>query len=78
MIAFALDVEWGKLGEATAASAVIGLGVLVLAAVAVASSLRAADARTGGGSTASFGAVTIACVVALVAIVGYGIYTIAS
>ena len=71
------DIDWGALGEAAYVSVVAGIVVLVLAAVAVSSSLRAQETRTEGGAggiVAASGAVTIACIAGLVAIVAYGIY----
>jgi hypothetical protein len=73
----AIDVDWGALAEAGYVSAIAGLVIVVIAAVAVVSSLKAAQGRAqGGGASAAglYGAVTIACVVALAAIVVYGIY----
>ena len=65
------EIDWGALGEAAYTSAIIGLGVLLVAGVAVTSSLRAQDAKASGhgaGSTV-FNVLTIACVVALFAAV---------
>jgi p-aminobenzoyl-glutamate transporter AbgT len=68
-------IDWAALGQAAWVSVVIGLGVLLIAAVAVTSSLRAQDARgPGGGSPAVYGAVTVLCVIALAAAIVIGIY----
>lgn len=69
-------IDWGALGEAAWVSVVIGLGVLLIATVAVTASLRSQDARAiGQGSAATaFGAVTVVCVIGLVAAVVIGIY----
>lgn len=78
MILAAADpiVDWGALGEALYLSVGFGLAVLVVAAVAVASSLRAADGRDDrrGGAVAINGFVTIVCVAGLIAAVAAGIY----
>ena len=48
-------VDWDLLGQAILSSFVIGLGVLVVAGVAVAASLRAQDSRSDGNETAFIG-----------------------
>jgi len=72
-------VDWDLLGQAVLSSFVIGLGVLVVAGVAVAASLRAQDARSDGNATAfiGFSAVTVLGVVAVAAAVGGGIWVMA-
>jgi hypothetical protein len=72
-------VDWDLLGQAVLSSFVIGLGVLVVAGVAVAASLRAQDARSDGNETAfvGFSAVTVLGVVAVAAAVGGGIWVMA-
>jgi hypothetical protein len=69
-------VDWAALAQAAWVSIVIGLGILIVAAVGVAASLRAQDDRAAGsnGAAVAFGGVTIACVVGLVGAVVYGIY----
>jgi hypothetical protein len=78
MIATTL-VDWDLLGQAVLTSFVIGLGVLVVAGVAVAASLRAQDSRTDGDETAyvGFSAVMVLGVVAILAAVGGGIWVMA-
>ena len=70
------EIDWAALGQAAWTSVAIGLGVLLIAGVAVTSSLRAQDARGGGhsGGGVAFNVLTIACLVALVAAVVIGIY----
>jgi hypothetical protein len=70
------EIDWAALGQAAWTSVAIGLGVLLVAGVAVTSSLRAQDARTSGhgGGGAVFNVLTVACVVALFAAVVIGIY----
>jgi hypothetical protein len=70
------EIDWAALGQAAWTSVAIGLGVLLVAGVAVSSSLRAQDARGSGhsGGGAVFNVLTIACVVALAAAVVIGIY----
>jgi hypothetical protein len=72
-------VDWDLLGQAVLSSFVIGLGVLVVAGVAVAASLRAQEARSDGNETAfvGFSAVTVLGVVAVAAAVGGGIWVMA-
>jgi hypothetical protein len=77
MILAKVDIDWGALAEAGYVSAIAGLAVLVIAALAVGSSLLAQDAKAkpgGGGSASAYAAGTIVCVAALAAIVAYGIY----
>jgi hypothetical protein len=66
------EIDWGALVQAAWTSVAIGLGVLLVAGVAVTSSLRAQDSR--GGVSTVFNVLTIACVVALFAAVLIGIY----
>jgi hypothetical protein len=75
MIASSL-VDWHLLGEAVMYSAVFGLGVLVVAGVAVAASLRAQDARGDSNEAAfiGFSAVTIIGIVGIVAAIAGGIW----
>jgi hypothetical protein len=69
------EIDWGALGQAVWTSVAIGLGVLLVAGVAVTSSLRAQDARASGhGGGAVYNVLTIACVVALFAAVVIAIY----
>ena len=70
------EIDWSALGQAAWTSVAIGLGVLLVAGVAVTSSLRAQDARASGqgGGGAVFNVLTITCVVALFAAVVIGIY----
>jgi hypothetical protein len=76
MIAFASVVDWGSLLEAVYISVAVGLGVLLVAGIAVASSLSAENARTvhNGGAAFAFGAVTALCVFALIGAVVGGVY----
>jgi hypothetical protein len=69
-------VDWSALAQAAWVSAVIGLGVLVVAAVGVAASLRAQDDRSAGanGAAFAFGGITLVCVIGLIGAVAYGIY----
>ena len=65
-------IDWGALGEAAWVSVAVGLGVLLVATVAVTSSLRSQDAR--GGTATAYGALSVICVIALAAAVIAGIY----
>jgi len=75
MIASSL-VDWDLLGEAVLNSLVVGLGVLVVAGVAVAASLRAQDARQDGRETAfvGFSAITVLGVLAIAGAIAAGIW----
>lgn len=76
MIPLAEIVEWEPLIEAVVVSAVFGLAVLAFGGVAVFSSLRAQDERSEGheGAVIGFGAVTVLCVLLLIAAIGTGIW----
>jgi hypothetical protein len=69
-------VEWDLLLEAASISVAVGLGVLIVGAIAVASSLRADDARRVGGTAgaAVYSGVAAVCVLALAGAVATGIY----
>ena len=72
-------VDWAALGQAAYVSAAIGLGVLLVAAIGVASSLKAQDDRAAGagGGAVAFAGITALCVVALIGSIVAGIYLIA-
>lgn len=69
-------VDWHLLGQAVLTSVVVGLGVLVVAGVAVAASLRAQDSRADGNEAAFVGlaAVTVIGVAGVLAAVAGGIW----
>jgi hypothetical protein len=69
-------VDWSSLGEAVYVSIAVGLGVLLVAAIGVASSLRAEDERGTGhdGSALTFAGVTVVCVLGLLGAIAAGIY----
>jgi hypothetical protein len=72
---FALTVEWGKLVEAAYVSAVFGIGVILVAGLAVIASLRAQDRRSAHqGGAVVLDVATGACVLAIAAAVVFGIY----
>ena len=72
-------VDWHLLGEATLASVVIGLGVLVVTGIAVGASLRAQDSRSDGNAAAfiGFGAITVLGVVCVLGAIVGGIWVMA-
>ncbi len=76
MIPLGEIVEVAPLLEAIWTSAAFGLAVVAIAAVAVVSSLRAADDRGGHHEDgfAAWSLLTVACVALLVAAVGLGIW----
>ena len=70
------EIEWDLLGEAASISIAVGLGVLLVATVAVTSSLRGQDARAAGqgGAAVALNVLTVVCIVALAAAIVIGIY----
>ncbi len=79
-LVYAKLVDWDLLGEAVAASFVIGIAVLVIAGVAVVASLRAQDERTAGGAEAGvlgWSALTVVCVLAIAGAIAAGIWVMA-
>src|SRR3954463_9419500 len=62
-------VDWDLLLQPASVSVAVGLGVLIVGAIAVASSLRADDARRVGATAgaAVYSGVTVVCVLALAA-----------
>jgi hypothetical protein len=75
-VTLAALVDWDSLLEAVYISLAVGLGLLVVAAVAVASSLRAQDERAAGNEAAgvALGGLTVVCVAALAGAVAVGVY----
>jgi hypothetical protein len=75
----AISVDWGKLLEAALVSAAFGIGVIVVATVAVLASLRAQDRRSAHqGGAVALDVVTAACIVAIAAAIVLGIYIMAN
>jgi hypothetical protein len=76
MTPLATIINWSSLAEAAYVSVAVSLGVLLVAAVGVASSLKAEDERGAGRDSGAvvFGGVTVACVLALIGAIGAGIY----
>jgi hypothetical protein len=76
---FALDVDWAKLLEAAYVSAAFGIGVIVIAGVAVVASLRSQDRRSGHqGGAVALDVVTGVCVLGIVAAIALGIFIMAN
>jgi hypothetical protein len=72
---FGVTVEWSKLIEAAYVSAAFGVGVILVAGLAVVASLRSEDRRAAHqGGAVVLDVVTIAAVVAIAAAIGLGIY----
>ena len=68
-------VDWGKLWQAAWVSAVFGIGVVLIAGLAVVASLRSQDRRQAQqGGAIAFDIVTGACVLAIAAAIVLGIY----
>jgi hypothetical protein len=79
-LVYAKLVDWDLLGEAVAASFVIGIAVLVIAGVAVMASLRAQDQREAGageGVVIGWSALTVVCVLAIAGAIAAGIWVMA-
>jgi hypothetical protein len=76
MTPLATIIDWSSLAEAAYVSVAVGLGVLLVAAVGVASSLKSEDERGAGrdSGAVAFGGVTVACVLAFIGAIGAGIY----
>ncbi len=69
-------VDWNLLGQAVAASVVVGLAVLVIAGLTVVSSLRSQDERAGGNDSAAvgFNALAVVGVLAIIGAIAAGIW----
>jgi hypothetical protein len=68
-------VEWDKLLQAAYVSAAFGIGVVLIAGLAVVASLRGQDRRQAHqGGAIAFDIVTGACVLAIAAAIVLGIY----
>jgi hypothetical protein len=76
MMVVATIVNWHSLFEAVYISVAVGLGVLIVAAIAVASSLRSQDERAAGneGAGIALGGVTALCLLALAGSIVAGVY----
>jgi hypothetical protein len=71
---FAVEIDWSSLLEAAYVSAAFGIGVMVVAAVAVIASLQAQDReKEHQGGVLVLHVITGACVLAIVAAVVLGI-----
>jgi hypothetical protein len=73
---FSSIVEWSKLWEAAYVSAAFGIGVMLVGGIAVVSSLRGQDLKKehNTGGAIAFDAVTVVCVLGILAAVVFGIY----
>jgi hypothetical protein len=70
-----IEIDVGKLVEASLIAAVFGVGVVVSAGVAVVASLRAQDRRLAQqGGALAYQAVCAACVVGIVAAIALALY----
>jgi hypothetical protein len=72
-------VDWSALAQAVYISVGVGLGLLLVAGLAVFSSLKGQDVKAAGnsGEAVAFNVVTGVCVIALVAAVVIGISVLA-
>jgi hypothetical protein len=74
-VIYASIVDWAKLWQAAWVSAVFGIGVVLIAGLAVVASLRSQDRRRAHqGGAIAFDVVTAACVLAIAAAIVLGIY----
>jgi hypothetical protein len=74
MIPYA-EVEWDKLLQAAYVSAAFGIGIILVAGVAVVASLRAQDReKAHAGGVVALNVVTGACVVLIAAAIVLGIF----
>lgn len=72
---FAVDIDWSSLLEAAYVSAAFGIGVLLVAGVAVVASLQAQDRqRAHQGGAVALHVLTGVCVLAIIAAVALGIW----
>ena len=72
---FAVDIDWSSLLEAAYVSAAFGIGVLLVAGVAVIASLQAQDRQKAHqGGVVALHVLTGVCVVAIVSAVVLGIW----
>jgi hypothetical protein len=62
-------VDWGKLGQVVAYSAIVGIGVAIAFSFAIVGATRFADVRRSGGSTASAAAYALVATIGLAATV---------
>jgi hypothetical protein len=70
-----IDIAWGSLLEAAVVSAVFGIGVILVAGVAVLASLRAQDRQLAQrGGVLAYQIVTGACVLGIAAAIVLAIY----
>jgi hypothetical protein len=60
-------VDWGKLGQVVAYSAIVGIGVAIAFAFAIVGATRFADVRRSGGSTGSAAAYALLATIGLAA-----------
>jgi hypothetical protein len=75
MMLFGLTVEWSKLLEAAYVSAAFGIGVILVAGLAVLASLGAQDRRRSHqGGAVVLNAVTILCVAGIAGAIVLAIY----
>jgi len=72
---FAVEIDWSSLLEAAYVSAAFGIGVLLVAGVAVVASLQAQDRQNAQqGGVVALHVLTGVCVLAIVAAVVLGIW----
>jgi hypothetical protein len=69
-------VEWDLIGEVIGVSLVAGIGVTILFSLVVYGSSRATEARREGGNAAFFGALALASMLAVAAVVVFALTVI--
>jgi hypothetical protein len=71
----AVSIDWASLLQAAYVSAVFGIGIMLVAGVAVIASLRAQDRQsTHDGGVLALHALTAVCVLAILAAVVLGVF----
>jgi hypothetical protein len=69
-------VDWGKLGQVVAYSAVVGVGVALCFSLAILGATRFADIRRAGGSSAAAAGYAVLATVGLAATVAAAVIAI--
>ena len=69
-------VDWGKLGQVVAYSAIVGIGVAIAFALAIVGATRFADVRRDGGSNVSAAAYALLATAGLAATVAAAVIAI--
>ena len=75
----AIEIDWSKLVEAALVAAAFGIGVILVAGVAVVASLRAQDrVRADAGGAVAYQILTGVCVAGIAAAIVLAVYVMAN